>query len=83
MPLVMQRCTAANSFISSAGSIASVGAVPVLADIRENIDPNLLRRILKKTKAIMPAHLLEDQYWKQLINQQKSDKLPKTASNRS
>lgn len=52
--------TAANSFIASGGAIAEVGAVPVFADIRSdlNIDPeSVLRLITPRTKAIMPVHL--------------------------
>ena len=52
--------TAPNSFLASASVIAAVGAKPVFADIREdlNIDPaQIEKKISKKTKAIMPVHL--------------------------
>lgn len=52
--------TAANSFIASAGAIVEVGAVPVFADIRDdlNIDPaSIERKITARTRALMPVHL--------------------------
>jgi dTDP-4-amino-4,6-dideoxygalactose transaminase len=52
--------TAPNSWISSASSIALIGAKPVFVDVADdqNLDPNLLERaITKKTKCIMPVHL--------------------------
>ncbi len=52
--------TAANSFIASGGSIVEVGATPVFADVREdlNIDPaSVARLVTPRTKAIMPVHL--------------------------
>lgn len=52
--------TAANSWISSASSIALVGAKPVFVDVGpdQNMDPDLLERaITKNTKCIMPVHL--------------------------
>lgn len=52
--------TAPNSFVASASSIALVGARPVFADIRKdlNIDPHRIREsITSKTKAIIPVHL--------------------------
>ncbi len=52
--------TAPNSFIASAGGITSLGAVPVFADIQQdlNIDPEKIRAsITGKTKAIVPVHL--------------------------
>lgn len=52
--------TAPNSWISSASSIALIGARPVFVDVGpdQNLDPNLIERaITKKTKAIMPVHL--------------------------
>jgi dTDP-4-amino-4,6-dideoxygalactose transaminase len=52
--------TAPNSWISSASSIALIGAKPVFVDVAEdqNLDPNLLEKaITKKTKCIMPVHL--------------------------
>jgi dTDP-4-amino-4,6-dideoxygalactose transaminase len=51
--------TPAISFVASTGSIAHVGATPVYADVREdlNVDPaDIERRITPKTKAIMPVH---------------------------
>ncbi|CAM2007991.1 DegT/DnrJ/EryC1/StrS family aminotransferase [Acanthopleuribacter pedis] len=52
--------TAANSWVSSASSIALVGAVPVFADVGDdyNLDPAKLEAaITPRTKAIMPVHL--------------------------
>lgn len=52
--------TAANSFIASGGAIAEVGATPIFADVRDdlNIDPeSVLRLITPKTKAVIPVHL--------------------------
>jgi dTDP-4-amino-4,6-dideoxygalactose transaminase len=52
--------TAPNSFIASAWSIVSVGAVPVFCDIDEslNLDPvELSKHITKRTKAILAVHL--------------------------
>ena len=52
--------TAANSFIASAGAIVEAGAVPVFADIGDdlNIDPAAIeRKITPRTKALMPVHL--------------------------
>jgi dTDP-4-amino-4,6-dideoxygalactose transaminase len=52
--------TAPNSFLSSASVIVAVGAKPVFADIRAdlNIDPaEIAKKITKKTKAIIPVHL--------------------------
>jgi dTDP-4-amino-4,6-dideoxygalactose transaminase len=52
--------TAPNSFIASAASIDLVGATPVFADVREdlNIDPAKVEAaITERTRAIMPVHL--------------------------
>ena len=52
--------TAPNSFIASAASIALVGATPVFADVKEdlNIDPAKVEAaITPRTRAIMPVHL--------------------------
>jgi dTDP-4-amino-4,6-dideoxygalactose transaminase len=52
--------TTSNSWISSASSIALIGATPVFVDVAQdqNMDPALLERaITKKTKCIMPVHL--------------------------
>lgn len=52
--------TTANSWISSASSIALVGARPVFVDVGkdQNMDPSLLEAcITPKTRAIMPVHL--------------------------
>ena len=52
--------TAANSWISSASSIALVGATPVFADVGPdyNLDPeSVAKAITPDTKAIMPVHL--------------------------
>lgn len=52
--------TAPNSFLASASVIAAVGAKPVFADIRQdlNIDPQeIAGKITKKTRAIIPVHL--------------------------
>jgi len=49
------------TFVSGANAIASTGAKPIFADIlKENftIDPeSIIKKITKKTKAIMPVHL--------------------------
>src|SRR5579871_2538036 len=52
--------TTSNSWISSASSIALIGAKPVFVDVMDdqNMDPHLLERaITKHTKCIMPVHL--------------------------
>ena len=52
--------TTPNSFIASAAAIVHMGAVPIFVDICNdgNIDPkDLINKISKKTKAIMPVHL--------------------------
>jgi dTDP-4-amino-4,6-dideoxygalactose transaminase len=52
--------TTSNSWISSASSIALVGATPVFADVAQdqNIDPACLEKaITRHTKCIMPVHL--------------------------
>lgn len=52
--------TCSNSWISSASSIALIGATPVFVDVAQdqNMDPALLEKaITKKTKCIMPVHL--------------------------
>ncbi len=52
--------TTSNSWISSASSIALIGARPVFVDVSadQNMNPALLERALtKKTKCIMPVHL--------------------------
>ena len=53
--------TAPNSFVSSAWTIANIGAKPVFVDVGDdfNINPKLIQNaITQKTKAIMPVHLL-------------------------
>lgn len=49
------------TFFATAEAIASVGAVPVFADVSEsslNMDPESVRtRITKNTKAILPVHI--------------------------
>ena len=52
--------TASNSFLATAGAIATTGAKPVFVDADDdyNINPNLIEdAITKKTKAILPVHL--------------------------
>lgn len=52
--------TTSNSWISSASSIALIGATPVFVDVAhdQNMDPALLEEaITPKTKCIMPVHL--------------------------
>ncbi len=49
-----------NSFIASAAAVATIGAVPVFADVRDdlNIDPEKVEAALTpRTKAIMAVHL--------------------------
>src|SRR2546423_7680064 len=49
------------TFFATAGSIARLGATPVLCDVEYgsfNLDPEQVRKkVTKKTKAIMPVHL--------------------------
>ena len=50
----------ANSFLSSAASVAALGAVPVFIDTADdlNLDVSQIESLInKKTKAIMPVHL--------------------------
>jgi len=52
--------TVPNSWISSASSIALLGATPVFVDVRDdqNMDPALIEKAMTpRTKAIMPVHL--------------------------
>ena len=52
--------TAPNSFLASASTVALVGAMPVFADVREdmNIDPDRVESaITPRTRAIVPVHL--------------------------
>jgi dTDP-4-amino-4,6-dideoxygalactose transaminase len=52
--------TCSNSWISSASSIALIGAKPVFVDVAQdqNMDPSLLEAaITPRTKCIMPVHL--------------------------
>ncbi len=52
--------TPSNSFIASTASIVHLGAIPIFADIQDdlNIDPSdIEKKITRKTKAIMPVHL--------------------------
>lgn len=52
--------TAPNSFLATASSIVAVGAKPIFADVKEdmNIDPEKIESaITKNTKAIIPVHL--------------------------
>jgi dTDP-4-amino-4,6-dideoxygalactose transaminase len=52
--------TCSNSWISSASSIALIGATPVFVDVLDdqNMDPSRLERaITQRTKCIMPVHL--------------------------
>ncbi len=51
--------TSAISFVATAGAIVHLGAKPVFADVREdlNIDPESIEKLItKKTKVIMPVH---------------------------
>ena len=51
--------TSALSFVASAGSVAHLGAIPIFADVKDdlNIDPDKIEQLItKKTKAIMPVH---------------------------
>lgn len=52
--------TVANSFVTTASSIACVGAKPVFIDVKDDytMNPALLEKaITEKTKAILPVHL--------------------------
>ena len=52
--------TPANSFIASTAAIVHLGAIPIFADVGDdlNIDPkDIENKITKRTKAIMPVHL--------------------------
>jgi len=52
--------TAANSWVSTAASIALVGAKPVFAEVEpdQNLDPESVRAVMSPaTKAILPVHL--------------------------
>ena len=52
--------TTPNSFIATAAAIVHLGARPVFVDVLpdQNIDPNLIEKVItKKTKIIMPVHL--------------------------
>ncbi|MAR77934.1 MAG: transcriptional regulator [Gammaproteobacteria bacterium] len=52
--------TPPNSFVASTASIVHLGAIPVFCDVYrdQNIDPKqIIKKITKKTKAIMPVHL--------------------------
>ena len=51
--------TVSNSFIATCGAIAYHGSKPVLIDVDEtlNIDIDLIKKINRNTKAIMPVHL--------------------------
>ena len=49
-----------NSFIASAAAVATIGATPVFADVRDdlNVDPERVEAaVTPRTKAIMPVHL--------------------------
>jgi dTDP-4-amino-4,6-dideoxygalactose transaminase len=51
--------TTAMSWVATANAIALLGATPVFADVRDdlNIDPDSISRLItKKTKVIMPVH---------------------------
>lgn len=52
--------TVPNSFVSTTGAIALLGARPIFVDVREdyNIDPTQIERaVTTKTKAIVPVHM--------------------------
>ena len=49
------------TFIAPVEAIADIGAVPILVDIDETLNMcpiDLNRKITKKTKVIMPVHML-------------------------
>ena len=50
------------TFYATIGAIATTGAKPVLVDVRDyNINPEeVIKKINKKTKAIVPVHYQED-----------------------
>lgn len=52
--------TAPNSFIASAGTVGTLGAIPIFVDVLDdyNLDPAKIEAAISpKTKAIMPVHL--------------------------
>ena len=52
--------TPPNSFIASTAAIVHLGAIPIFADIKDDLNINykeIEKKISKKTKAIMPVHL--------------------------
>ncbi len=52
--------TSPNSFLATATATVALGAIPVFADVRAdmNIDPDQIRaKITRRTKAIIPVHL--------------------------
>ena len=50
--------TTSFTFYATIGAIVTLGAKPIYVDIKDdfNIDPKKLKKITKKTKAILPVH---------------------------
>ena len=53
--------TAANTFVATVGAICELGAIPIFVDCDDTFCMNVSlieKKITKKTKAIVPVHLL-------------------------